>query len=211
MGVSNPAIRNPTLTVNSNTAYTVTASSGTCVRQFVINATVFPGVQANAGPNKSIILGDVVTLNGSSNQPGTYLWTPPTGLSSTNILTPNASPQVTTTYQLKVTTAQGCVDSSSMTVTVIDKCDEPMIAFTPNGDGINDLWLVTNSFCLREAQVQVFNRYGALVFKSDNYQNNWNGTYKDKPVPDGTYYYVVSYRLVNNKVIQKKGNVTILR
>jgi gliding motility-associated-like protein len=210
-GVSNPTAKQPVITVFNNTSYIVTASAGTCTRQATVNATVFAGVAANAGTPKTIILGDAIQLTGSSNQPGTYLWTPSTGLSATNILNPVASPQVTTTYQLKVTTAQGCVDSSSVTVTVIQKCDEPMVAFTPNGDGINDTWYVTNSNCLREAKVEIFNRYGALVYRSDNYQNNWNGTYKNKPVADGTYYYVVSYKLVNGKLNYKKGNVTILR
>ncbi len=210
-GVSDPLTQNPTISVSENTTYTVSASLGTCTAQATVNATVFPGVQANAGPDQTVILGAGVQLQGSSNQPGTYLWTPSTGLSATNILNPVASPQVTTTYQLRVTTPEGCVDSSSMVVTVIDRCDDPMAAFTPNGDGINDLWLVTNPNCLRNAQVQIFNRYGALVYESNNYQNNWDGTYKGKPVADGTYYYVASYTLVNNTRIQKKGNITILR
>jgi gliding motility-associated-like protein len=210
-GLSNPAIKQPLITVNNNTSYIVTASLGNCTRQATVNATVFAGVTVSAGPAVTSILGAPVQLNGSSNQPGTYMWTPPTGLSATNILNPFAAPLTTTTYQLKVTTANGCVDSSSVTVTVIDKCDEPMIAFTPNGDGINDLWLVTNPNCLRSAQVEIFNRYGALVYKSDNYQNNWDGTYKGKPVADGTYYYLLKYRMINNNVVQKKGNVTVLR
>ena len=156
-GLSNPAVMQPAITVNNNTAYIVTASLGNCTKQATINTSTFPGVSVSAGPGVISILGSPVQLNGTSNQPGTYLWTPPTGLSATNILNPMASPQSTTTYQLKVTTAQGCVDSSSVKVTVIDQCDDPMIAFTPNGDGINDVWLVTNPNCLRSAQVEIFN------------------------------------------------------
>jgi gliding motility-associated-like protein len=210
-GVSNPNIRNPNIRVNSNTTYTVTATLGTCSAQATVRASVFPGVQVNAGPAQTIILGDQVPLMGSSSQPGTYLWTPSAGLSATNILNPMASPQTTTTYQLRVTTAQGCVDSATTVINVIEKCDEPMSAFTPNGDGINDLWLVTNTNCLRQARVEIFNRYGAKVYESNNYTNNWNGTYKGKPVADGTYYFVVSYRLINGKLVHKRGNVTILR
>ena len=86
-----------------------------------------------------------------------------------------------------------------------------MIAFTPNGDGINDLWLITNGNCLISAVAQVFNRYGAKVFESKDYKNNWNGTWDGKPLADGTYYYVISYKLVNGKTVFEKGNVTILR
>ena len=59
--------------------------------------------------------------------------------------------------------------------------------------------------------MQVYNRYGGKVFESQDYKNNWDGTYKGKPVPDGTYYYVIDYELVNNTNIFKKGSVTILR
>jgi gliding motility-associated-like protein len=87
-----------------------------------------------------------------------------------------------------------------------------MNAFTPNGDGINDRWLVTNgAACTNQIVVKVFNRYGNEVYSNENYQNNWDGTYKGKPVPDGTYYYVINYRLISGRVVPAKGDVTILR
>jgi gliding motility-associated-like protein len=86
-----------------------------------------------------------------------------------------------------------------------------MEAFTPNGDGINDLWLVTTGACLKQAKVEVFNRYGGAVYQNANYQNNWTGTFNGKPLPDGTYYYIISYQLINGKTVHVKGNVTILR
>ena len=86
-----------------------------------------------------------------------------------------------------------------------------MDAFTPNGDGINDRWLITNGNCISTAKAQVFNRYGSKVFESNDYKNNWDGTYKGKPLPDGTYYYVISFNLVNGQTVLLKGNVTILR
>ncbi|HEX2684486.1 MAG TPA: gliding motility-associated C-terminal domain-containing protein, partial [Ferruginibacter sp.] len=81
----------------------------------------------------------------------------------------------------------------------------------PNKDGFNDTWYITNGNCLKRASVQVYNRYGGKVFESSDYKNDWDGTYKGKPVPDGTYYYVIDYELLNNSRVMKKGNVTILR
>jgi gliding motility-associated-like protein len=49
------------------------------------------------------------------------------------------------------------------------------------------------------------------VYESKNYTNNWDGTYKGKPVPDGTYYYVVTFKLINGREYTAKGDVTILR
>lgn len=88
-----------------------------------------------------------------------------------------------------------------------------MDAFTPNGDGINDKWLATTNSgsCTRQVIVKIFNRYGDVVYSNDNYQNDWNGTYKGKPVADGTYYYAITYRLINGNSIPVKGDVTILR
>jgi len=209
-GVSNPNIANPVLSPQSTTTYTVTGTLGTCTIQRTITVTVAPGAVANAGPDATILTGDVYQMQGSGST-DTYLWTPSTGLSSTTILTPNASPTATTTYTLRVTTAQGCFATDNVTITVVPYCVKPMEAFTPNGDGINDLWLITNGNCLISATAQVFNRYGAKVFESNDYRNTWNGTYKGKPLPDGTYYYVISFKLVNGKMVVLKGNVTILR
>ena len=87
-----------------------------------------------------------------------------------------------------------------------------MNAFTPNGDGTNDRWLVTNGAgCTNLVKVRVFNRYGQEVYNNENYQNNWDGMYGGKPIPDGTYYYIIDFRLINGKSVIVKGDVTILR
>ena len=99
-----------------------------------------------------------------------------------------------------------------MLVTVLPYCLNPNGAFTPNGDGIYDTWFVTDgTACLSNVEVHVYNRYGNKVFESSNYHNDWKGTYNGAPLPVGTYYYVIKYTLINNKVIILKGNVTILR
>ena len=142
---------------------------------------------------------------------GTYLWTPATGLSATNILNPVTTAPVTTTYILSITSAQGCTGTDDVKVTVIPYCIKAMEAITPNGDGINDRWLVTNGNCISTASVHVYNRYGSAVYENRDYKNNWEGTYKGKPVPDGTYYFVIEYALLNGRNVVVKGNLTILR
>lgn len=200
--------------VNAAATYYVeavtTASGCTSTTRTPVTISLLPAPQVNAGPDQTIIAGDQVQLQGTASA-GSYLWTPSTGLSATNILNPVASPSTTTTYSLKATNSQGCFASDDVTVNVVPYCVKPMEAFSPNGDGINDLWLVTNGNCLTSAKVEVFNRYGSRVYRSDNYKNNWDGTYESKPVPDGTYYFVITYQLVNGKKVYLKGNVTILR
>jgi gliding motility-associated-like protein len=209
-GVSGPAATGFTLSPQNTTTYVVTGMLGNCTATDNVTVNVVAGAIANAGPDAIIIAGDVYLMRGTGT-PGSYLWTPPTALSSATILAPNASPQTTTTYTLNVTTPQGCTASDQVTITVVPYCIKPMDAFTPNGDGVNDLWLITNGNCLQKATAQVFNRYGAKVFESNDYKNTWDGTYKGKGLPDGTYYYVISYKLVNGRTEFLKGNVTILR
>ena len=211
-GVNAPLPGQP-VTLNAgqqNTQFIVTAVQGLCTAKDTINVSVFTGATANAGTDRSIIQGDAVQLQASGSQ-GTYLWTPSTGLSATNVLNPVASPTQTTTYTLQVTSTQGCTASDDITVVVVPYCVKPMEAFTPNGDGVNDRWLVTNGNCSKDIKAEVFNRYGHRVFQDNSYSNNWDGTYNGTPLPDGTYYFVITYRLLNNKLVYQKGNVTILR
>ena len=210
-GVSNASSVSPVFSPQATTTYTVTATTGNCVATDAFIVNVAPGASVNAGPDKIILAGQAYQIQGSGTS-GTYLWTPPTGLSATNVLNPMAIPAQTTTYTLKVTTSQGCIATDDITITVVPYCIKPMEAFTPNGDGINDLWLVTNGTgCLERAKAQVFNRYGAKVFESNDYKNNWDGTYKGKSLPDGTYYFVITYKLITGKEENLKGSVTILR
>lgn len=209
-GVSNPAILNPVLSPVVNTTYTVTATLGTCTATRTVTMNVAPGATANAGNDAIIIAGESYQLLATGSA-GTYLWTPATGLNSSTILAPLATPATTTTYTLRVTTSLGCIATDDMTITVVPYCVKPMEAFTPNGDGINDLWLITNGNCLTNARAQVFNRYGNKIFESNDYKNTWDGTYKGKPVADGTYYYVIDFKLINGRSVVLKGNLTILR
>ncbi len=114
---------------------------------------------------------------------------------------------------MTVTDANGCISTDNAAVTVLPYCLKVMNAFTPNGDGMNDRWIVTNNggLCVTNVYVTVFNRYGGEVYVNPNYQNNWDGTYKGNPVPDGTYYYVINYTLFNGRKVTVKGDVTILR
>lgn len=210
-GVSNTAIANPTLTPATTTTYIVTAALGTCAINKTFTVTVADPATINAGPDVTILAGDVTQL-AAGGSPGTYQWTPPTALSSATTLNPLANPATTTTYIIQVTTANGCKASDNVTVNVVPNCVKPMEAFSPNGDGVNDRWLITNgSACVTTAKAQVFNRYGNIVFESNNYNNDWDGTFKGKPVADGTYYYAILYTLINGKTVFMKGNLTILR
>jgi gliding motility-associated-like protein len=208
-GISNASEAHPEIKAQNNITYTLTARKGTCQQSTDIVLNVKPLPLVNAGPDQTIIQGDETTLAGAVSG-GNVSWSPTSGINDINIIQPTAKPAATTTYQLTAV-LNGCMASDETVVTVVPYCIKPMAAFSPNSDGLNDRWLVTDGSCLQKAKVEVFNRYGAPVYRNDNYNNDWNGTYRGKLLPDGTYYYIITYRLINGKTVSTKGNVTILR
>lgn len=200
------------LTSGTKTITVKDAFCGLLTKTVVVDVKQSPAV--NAGPDKIIVDGDVVMLSGNGvSSPVSIAWTPTSSIiSGANKYTATVKPTATTTYTLAVTAANGCISTDQAVVTVIPYCVKVMNAFTPNGDGINDRWLVTNgASCSQQIIAKVFNRYGELVYSNDNYNNDWDGKYKGKPVADGTYYYVLQFRLINGNSIPVKGDVTILR
>jgi gliding motility-associated-like protein len=87
----------------------------------------------------------------------------------------------------------------------------PPNVFTPNNDGYNDVWKVFSGTCFKKCKVSVYNRYGSLVYHTDNYNNDWDGRYKNNPLPDATYYYVIAVTHTDGRIQPFIGNVTIMR
>lgn len=209
---------NPVVTYPTNGTYTAALTvtnvtgSNSLTRFDIINVV---GITALAGPDKVMVDGYSVNLDGGSagGNPVSVNWTPNTAITGANTLRPTVNPHNTTTYSLALTDNDGCTAVDQAVVTVLPYCVKPMNAFTPNGDGMNDVWVVSTNggSCVSRVSVAVYNRYGGLVFRDENYQNNWNGTYKGKAVADGTYYYVITYNLINDKPVFAKGDVTIIR
>jgi gliding motility-associated-like protein len=84
--------------------------------------------------------------------------------------------------------------------------------FSPNGDGYNDLWIIDNIQLFPDCEVEVFNRWGEPLFYSKGYNSPWNGTYGGKPVPVGTYYYLIRLHDKEKKFPDHyTGPLTILR
>jgi gliding motility-associated-like protein len=205
-----PAILPPTpsTAVAGSTTYYVTQTNlPNCESNraaIVVNVNPLP--TADAGPDKQIAAGSSVTLSGSASGSNiTYIWTPNL---VTNTLTPVVSPLVETIYTLTVTSDKGCNASDNVTVKVIKELVIPNI-FSPNGDGTNDKWILKNLEQYPNCGVEIFNRYGQQIFKSTGYTKPWDGTYNGKPLPVGTYYYIINLGITNLDVL--KGSITIIR
>jgi gliding motility-associated-like protein len=170
---------------------------------------ILPYPQITFGPPIKIRSGDHVTLMPKVTGPvSSYTWFPATGLSSTNIENPVASPQTTTTYTLEAFNSNGCSDKKQITVYVNVPLTIPN-AFTPNGDGVNDVWEIDDLAYYPECTVDVFNRYGTPVFRSIGYTVPWDGRYGQRPIPAGTYYYIIDLKKIG--VPKYSGSLTIIR
>lgn len=113
-------------------------------------------------------------------------------------------------YIVSVQNVCGAV-TDTLKVTLED-CDLPFIpnVFTPNSDGLNDFFTIGYRNAV-EFKIEIFNRWGEMVFKSDNPQFAWDGTFKGEWVPAGVYFYVIVSKNGKSKIRNAKGSLTILR
>ncbi len=187
--------------------YIYTAQNG-CSDTVSKQVTVNPSPKVMAGKAINLLEGSSVTLSPTvSGKNLTYKWTPALGLSADNILNPVAAPHVNTTYKLTVTSADSCSNADEITITVLKT---PVIpnTFTPNNDGINDIWNIKYIDSYPNVIVEVFNRYGERVYYSVGYSAPWDGRYKGAELPVGTYYYIIT---PGNGRSKTAGPVTIIR
>lgn len=153
-----------------------------------------------------------------------YIWYPTEGLDNPFVLNPTICPDSTITYQLSVNDPTGCVSGSEeVTITVDQNCvvsvlelDEGMKvfvpnAFTPNGDGLNDIFLPVGD-SLEGFLFFVYDRQGRLVFEAGKRGIGWNGTdLKGKALPQGVYIWELKNENTNGQVQEHSGKVTLIR
>jgi gliding motility-associated-like protein len=199
------------VTPTQNTFYVLTAKDQYgCTNADVVAVQVVNSPTANAGPDKEIMEGDSVLLNGSVyGDSVVYNWSPLSFMTNSQTLTPLVRPTVDMIYTLTASSLVGCGTSSDNVYVKVYKQITVPNAFTPNGDGINDTWIIDGLQTYPDNEVMIYNRYGGKVFESYGYKNAWKGmSANDKPLPAGVYYYVIKTKSTANKLT---GWVMILR
>ena len=187
--------------------YTFTGANG-CTSFKEQTISVYRVPTADAGPNRFVLEGGTATLAGQGMGPGlSYAWSPSTYLSSVTSPQPVVTPASDIRYTLVVTTADGCKATDTVSVKVLKMPVIPNV-FSPNGDGVNDRWVIRYLESYPGAVVQIFNAYGQMVFESTGYAKAWDGTFHSKPLPAATYYYIINPK---NGRQQISGFVDIVR
>lgn len=147
-----------------------------------------------------------------------WLWEFGNGLTSTqqnppNQVYPPSSVTKDITIKLTVTNRIGCSAMATQKITVPNNCYITVpSAFTPNGDGLNDLLYPTNAYKATNLLFRVYNRNGQLLFETRNWLQRWDGYYGGNPQDPGTYVWILSYTTLDTGVfIQQKGTTVLIR
>jgi gliding motility-associated-like protein len=182
-------------------------SPGCRIISDIITLSYFDKPIADAGPDKITIQDKPIALTASATgHMISYKWSPATFLDDPYILNPISTPDQDITYTLEITDACNSVSTDQVFIKVLKNITIPN-AFSPNGDGVNDLWNVAGLDSYPNADVLIFNRYGAIIYQSKGYQEPWDGTYRGTPIPRGTYYYSIN---LNNGSKLYSGSVFLM-
>lgn len=195
---------------SGTTNYTVEVSDGTCIKNDTVKVVVFNTAAVSAGLNASILPGQTITLSASNGV--SYSWKPSNSLSCTTCQYPIATPTVTTEYCVTVVDANGCSDSACVIITVDIACGQLFVptAFSPNGDAQNDVLHIYGN-CITEMLFTIYNRWGEIVFETNDITNVWDGAYKGQPMNTGVFFYQLSAIFNSGETLNAKGNISLVR
>jgi gliding motility-associated-like protein len=176
-------------------------------------------VTLELGDDKYISLGDSVKLKPTTSiNDGTLLWTNATTLSCDKCISPVASPLTSTIYSAQLTDKNGCTATDRIGVFVEIKKPYIPNAFSPNGDGNNDVFtiFIDPKLILKVNFLRVYDRWGNLVFDQQDFKPNdittgWNGAYRGKDMNSDVFAYVCEIEYKNGQKILYKGDVTLTR
>jgi len=204
-------VASPTVTTN----YSVEVTDANGCKDTVATSVYVQQPPSTIDWDTTIVIGQTTVLPGSAGTGFSYTWTPTTNLSCANCPYPVSSSTVDISYTVTISDAMGCfTGQSTFTVYILplSSVDVPT-AFTPNGDGTNDVVYVVGWGIKKLNYFKIYNRWGELVFETDDIKIGWDGTYQGVPQNTETYVYEVSVEpyVESGKPVFKKGAIKLLR
>lgn len=209
----NPHINNPTPVDAGVYTVSVTDTATGCSGQGTTAVTInnlSQSLLTNVTLSQVIQYGNSIQLNADNEI--YYWWMPDDGtLNNRNINNPVATPLETTVYTVYGMDSSGCMDSAKITIDVIFDSITIPSAFTPNGDGLNDIFRPIGMKYQKLIEFSVYNRWGQQIFKTSNKEQGWDGTFNGVPEDMDVYNYMLIVALDDGTNRFFKGNVTLIR
>jgi gliding motility-associated-like protein len=189
-------------------SFYLTNRIGTCTSQpAILNAIVTPApIVPFLGNDTAICSVDKLVLD-ASGPFTTYLW-------QNGSVQPTLTVTTSGLYKVTVSTGAGCSISSSININVLDNCNDISFptAFTPDGNGSNDKFgPLGNLFLIKRFALFVYNRFGELVYSSNNPYEKWDGTYRGKTAGMNNFVWVATYLFDNRTLKTQKGNLVLIK
>lgn len=215
--LNNPSVLNPIVNPLTTTSYVFYANDTKgCPKPSydTVTVVVLPDIIPNAGRDTAVVVGQPLRLKATGGV--RYLWSPAGGLSDPANESPVITFQESTLgiqYKLLVYNEAGCVDSAYVKVKVFQTMPTVFVpnAFTPNGDGRNDVLRPIGAGMQRIEFFQIFNRWGQKVFSTHINEHGWDGTIAGKQQETGTYVWVVKAVDYTGAQYIQRGTVTLIR
>ena len=208
-GLNNINISNPMVLVEEPTTYQVIVfDSLSCSAVHSVSLDTFPDPIIDAGPNFTVEWNHEGKLSptgvGSS-----FVWSPSDLINCDTCMNPEISPLATTIFYVTMTDEYGCQASDSVTVYVTGSIYIPN-TFTPNDNKLNQYFLAYGKE-IEYFEMLVFNRWGQLIFTSDDIAKGWDGTFNGLESPIGTYVWKIWYQEYSGEEGKAIGHVNLVR
>ena len=212
--LNNPDIANPIASPNRSIRYIVTIRDTLGCPKPIYDTVVVnvQSVTADAGPrDTSIVVNQPLQLNATGGE--NYQWFPSAGLNNPLIANPVAMVKDDMQYVVKVSTAAGCFATDTINIKVYKVAPGLYIpnAFTPNGDGLNDIFRPVAIGMKNINYFKIFNRWGQLIFSTKQIDAGWDGTFKGKQQDAAVFVWIIEGVDYQDKIIKQKGIVTLIR
>lgn len=209
--LNNPNLSTPLATIYNDIDYVVEITDINRCKNFdTVTIKVLPLPVPGAGNDEVIFFGNSIQLNGSGGI--SYQWVPAGSLDDPQAQNPIAKPKETTIYTVYVTSPDGCVNEAMVKIDVVFKTEiYPPSGFSPNGDGVNDEFIIHVYDELVFYRLQVFNRWGEKIFQTNDQYKGWDGKFQGEDQEVGTYVFIVEGVNTDGASILERGNITLLR
>jgi len=213
--LSNDTIANPIASPQFTTTYTITGTNNTgcaAIAKDSLIVTVLNNYH-NISPDTTIILTTSVDLNVNAPVGTTITWTPNTFLTNSNQSSTTSTPDKNIEYIVFYTFPDGCTARDTVRVFVDPN---PVIifpnAFSPNGDGKNELFRPKYIGLVKAESFRIYNRWGVLVYEGKDINSGWDGVYKGEKQEVGSYaYYFLGKSTYDSSIVESQGNFTLIR